>query len=108
MTRRAGAEGSSISREAYPLAAWAAQHEAPLVHGRVIPDTVDDALPVLGRVLGGVLGGYGRLQIRHLWGTVAGRPALLGKFTRLARRLRGVNRRLAELAQAVVAALLRS
>ena len=31
-----------------------------------------------------------------------GRPALLGEFTRLALRLRGVNRRLAELAEAVV------
>ena len=90
--------------EACPLAAWAAQREAPFVHGRVIPDTVDDALPALD----GVRDGYGRLQIRPLWEAVAGRPALLGEFTRLARRLRGVDRRLAELAQAVVAALLRS
>ena len=88
--------------EAYPLAAWAAQHEAPLVHGRVIPDTVD-ALPALD----GVLSGYGRPQIRPRLGAVAG-AAFLGEFTRLARRLRGVDRRLAELAQAVVAALLRS
>jgi hypothetical protein len=34
----------------------------PFVHGRVIPDTVDDALPALG----GVLDGYGRLQVRPL------------------------------------------
>ena len=61
-----------------------------------------DALPALD----GVLDGYGRLQIRPLLGALAGRPALLGEFTRLALRLRGVNRRLAELAEAVVAGML--
>ena len=89
--------------EAYPLAAWAAQHEAPFVHGRVILDTVADALPALG----GVLDGYGRLRFRPLLGAVARRPALLGEFTLLALRLRGVNRRLAELAETVAVALLR-
>ena len=73
------------------------------MHGRVILDTVEDALPALD----GVLDGYGRLQIRPLWGALARRPALLGEFTRLALRLRGVNRRLAELAEAVAVALLR-
>ena len=89
--------------EAYPLVAWAARHEVPFVHGRVILDTVEDALPELG----GVLDGYGRLQIRPLLGALARRPALLGEFTRMALRLRGVNRRLAELAEAVVATMLR-
>ena len=90
--------------EAYPLAAWAAQHAVPFVHGRVILDTADDALPALD----GVLDGYGRLQIQPLLEALARRPALLGEFTRLALRWRGVNRRLAELAEAVVAAVLRS
>jgi nucleoside phosphorylase len=104
--KRAAAAGGALAveMEAYPLAAWAAQHEATFVHGRVILDTVDDALPALD----GVLDGYGRPQIRSLLGAVAGRPALLGEFTRLALRMREANRRLAELAQAVVAALLRS
>ena len=97
--RAAAACGAlAVEMEAYPLAAWAAQHAVPFVHGRVILDTVDDALPALD----GVLDGYGRLQIRPLWGALARRPALLGEFTRLALRLRGVNRRLAELAEAVV------
>lgn len=68
----------------------------------MILDTVEDALPELG----GVLDGYGRLQIWPLLGALAGRPALLGEFTRMALRLRGVNRRLAELAEAVAVALL--
>jgi nucleoside phosphorylase len=93
----------AVEMEAYPLAAWAAQREVPFIHGRVILDTVYDALPELD----GVLDGYGRLQIWPLLGALARRPALLGEFTRLARRLRGVNRRLAELAEAVVAAVLR-
>ena len=93
----------AVEMEAYPLAAWAAQHEVPFVHGRVILDTVADALPELD----GVLDGYGRLQIRPLLEALARRPALLGEFTRLALRLRGVNRRLAELAEAVVAGMLR-
>jgi nucleoside phosphorylase len=93
----------AVEMEAYPLAAWAAQHEAPFVHGRVILDTVADALPALN----GVLDGYGRLQIRPLLGALARRPALLGEFTRLALRLRGVNRRLAELTETVAVALLR-
>ena len=102
--RAAAACGAlAVEMEAYPLAAWAAQREVPFVHGRVILDTVDDALPALD----GVLDGYGRLQIRPLLGALAGRPALLGEFTHLALRLRGVNRRLAELAEAVVAAMLR-
>ena len=102
--RSAAACGAlAVEMEAYPLAAWAAQREVPFVHGRVILDTVEDALPELG----GVLDGYGRLQIRPLLGALARRPALLGEFTRLALRLRGVNRRLAELAEAVVAAVLR-
>jgi hypothetical protein len=54
-----------------------------------------------------VLDGYGRLQTRPLLGTLARRPVLLGEFTRMALRLRGVNRRLAELAEAVVVAMLR-
>ena len=73
------------------------------MHGRVILDTVEDALPALD----GVLDGYGRLQIRPLLGAVAGRPALLGEFTRLALRLRGVNQRPAELAETVAVALFR-
>jgi nucleoside phosphorylase len=93
----------AVEMEAYPLAAWAAQHETLFVHGRVILDTVDDALPELG----GVLDGYGHLQIRPLLGALARRPALLGEFTRMVLRLRGVNRRLAELAEAVAVALLR-
>ena len=102
--RTAAAGGAlAVEMEAYPLAAWAAQHEAPFVHGRVILDAVDDALPALD----GVLDGCGRLQIRPLLGALAGRPALLGEFTRLALRLREVNRRLAELAEAVAVALLR-
>jgi len=102
--RAAAACGAlAVGMEAYPLAAWAAQREVPFVHGRVILDTVEDALPELG----GVLDGYGRLQIRPLLGALARRPALLGEFTRLALRLRGVNRRLAELAEAVVAGMLR-
>ena len=102
--RAAAACGAlAVEMEAYPLAAWAAQHETPFVHGRVILDTVADALPALG----GVLDGYGRLQIRPLLGAVARRPALLGEFTLLALRLRGVNRRLAELAETVAVALLR-
>jgi nucleoside phosphorylase len=69
--RAAAACGAlAVEMEAYPLAAWAAQHEAPLVHGRVILDTVDDALPALD----GVLDGYGRLQIRPLLGALARRP----------------------------------
>jgi nucleoside phosphorylase len=101
-TKRAAAAcgALAVEMEAYPLAAWAAQHEVPFVHGRVILDTVEDALPELD----GVLDGYGRLQIRPLFGALARRPALLGEFTRLALRLRGVNGRLAE---AVVAAVLR-
>jgi len=103
--RAAAACGAlAVEMEAYPLAAWAAQHEAPFVHGRVILDTADDALPALG----GVLDGYGRLQIRPLWGALVRRPDLLGEFTRLALRLRGVNRRLAALAEAVVAAVSRA
>ena len=102
--RAAAACGAlAVEMEAYPLAAWAAQHAVPFVHGRVILDTVEDALPELD----GVLDGYGRLQIRPLLEALARRPALLGEFTRLALRLRGVNRRLAELAEAVVAAVLR-
>jgi nucleoside phosphorylase len=100
--RTAAACGAlAVEMEAYPLAAWAAQREMPFVHGRVILDTVDDALPALDRVLDG----YGRLQIRPLLGALAGRPTLLGEFTRMALRLRGVNRRLAELAEAVVVAM---
>jgi hypothetical protein len=100
--RTAAACGAlAVEMEAYPLAAWAAQRAVPFVHGRVILDTVEDALPALD----GVLDGYGRPQIRPLLGALAGRPALLGEFTLLALRLRGVNRRLAELAEAVVAAL---
>ena len=102
--RTAAAGGAlAVEMEAYPLAAWAAQHEAPFVHGRVILDAVDDALPELG----GMLDGYGRLQIRPLLGALARRPAFLGAFTRLTLRVRGVNRRLAELAEAVVMAMLR-
>ena len=102
--RAAAACGAlAVEMEAYPLAAWAAQHAVPFVHGRVILDTVEDALPELD----GVLDGYGRLQIRPLLEALARRPASLGEFTRLALRLRGVNRRLAELAEAVVAGVLR-
>jgi len=102
--RAAAACGAlAVEMEAYPLAAWAAQREVPFVHDRVILDTVEDTLPALD----GVLDGYGRLQIRPLFGALARRPVLLGEFTRMALRLRGVNRRLAELAEAVVAALLR-
>ena len=102
--RSAAACGAlAVEMEAYPLAAWAAQYEVPFVHGRVILDTVEDALPELG----GVLDGYGNLQFRPLLGALAGRPALLGEFTRLALRFREVNRRLAALAEAVVAAMLR-
>ena len=93
----------AVEMEAYPLAAWAAQREVPFVHGRVILDTVDDALPELGWVMDS----YGRLQFRRLLRALAWRPALLGEFARLTLRLRGVNRRLAELAEAVVAAMLR-
>jgi nucleoside phosphorylase len=101
--RAAAACGAlAVEMEAYPLAAWAAQHGVPFVHGRVILDAVEDALPALG----GVLDGYGRLQIRPLLGALTRRPALLGELARLALRLRWVNRRLAELAEAVVAALL--
>ena len=90
--RAAAACGAlAVGMEAYPLAAWAAQRGVPFVHGRVILDTVEDALPELG----GVLDGYGRLHIRPLLGALARRPALLGEFTRMALRLRGVNRRLA-------------
>ena len=102
--RAAAACGAlTVEIEAYPLAAWAAQCGVPFVHGRVILDTVEDALPALD----GVLDGYGRLQIRPLLGALARRPGLLGEFTLLALRLRGVNRRLAELAEAVAVALLR-
>jgi adenosylhomocysteine nucleosidase len=102
--RAAAACGAlAVEMEAYPLAAWAAQHAVPFVHGRVILDTVDDALPALD----GVLDGYGHLQIRPLLGALARRPALLSDFTRMALRLRRVNRRLAELAKAMVAAVLR-
>jgi hypothetical protein len=87
----------AVEMEAYPLADWAARHEVPFVHGRVILDPVDYALPELD----GVLDGCGRLQIRSLMRALAGRPALLGELTRLALRLRGVNRRLAELAVAI-------
>ena len=101
--RAAAACGAlAVEMEAYPLAAWAAQRAVPFVHGRVILDTVADALPDLG----GVLDGDGRLQFRPLLGALARRPALLGEFTRLALRLRGVNRRLVELAEAVAVALL--
>ena len=103
--RAAAAYGAlAVEMEAYPLAAWAAQREVPFVHGRVILDTVEDALPELG----GVLDGYGRLQIWPLFGALARRPALLGEFTLLALRLRGVNQRLAALAEAVVAAVSRA
>jgi len=40
-------------------------------------------------------------------GALARRPALPGEFTLLALRMRGVNRRLAELAETVAVALLR-
>ena len=70
--RSAAACGAlAVEMEAYPLAAWAAQHAVPFVHGRVILDTVEDALPALD----GVLDGYGRLQIRPLLGALrGGRP----------------------------------
>ena len=103
--RRAAAESGALAveMEAYPLAAWAAQHETPFVHGRVILDTAEDALPELD----GVLDGYGRLQLRPLLRALARRPALLGEFTRMALRLRAVNRCLAELVGAVAAGMLR-
>jgi nucleoside phosphorylase len=90
----------AVEMEAYPLAAWAAQRGIPFVHGRVILDVVEDALPELD----GVLDGYGRVQGRSLLEALAGRPALLREFARLALRFRGANPRLAQLAGAVVAA----
>ena len=68
----AGRSGAlAVEMEAYPLAAWAAKHKVPFVHGRVILDRVDEALPELDRVLDG----YGQLQIRPLLGALgAGRP----------------------------------
>jgi hypothetical protein len=99
--RSAGKCGAlAVEMEAYPMAAWAAEHGVAFVHGRVILDTVGEAVPELG----GMLDSYGRVRVGALLNAVAGRPAWLREFARFAVRLRTVNRRLAALAEAVAAA----
>lgn len=103
--RSAGQSGAlAVEMEGYPLAAWAAGRGIPFVHGRVILDGVDEAVPELD----GVLDGYGRVRAGNLLGVLARRPALLREIARFPVRLRRVNRRLAELAVAAGAAWLRA
>ena len=78
--RSAGKSGAlAVEMEAYPLAAWAAKHKVPFVHGRVILDTVDEALPELDRVLDG----YGQVQIRPLLGALRSAAGLAGRVRSL-------------------------
>jgi nucleoside phosphorylase len=89
----------AVEMEAYPLAAWAAAHEVPFLHARVILDAVHETLPDLGDALDV----WGRVHFIRLARRLLSRPELMLNFVTLARRVRELDPHLAALARAVAA-----
>jgi hypothetical protein len=102
--RRAGRSGAlGVEMEAYPLAAWAAAHQIPFVHARVILDGVNETLPPMG----GVLDPSGNIRLGRLARLLAARPNLVLELWPMVRRMRRVRPTLAALARQISEAWLR-
>ena len=95
----AAASGAlAVEMEAYPLAAWANQRSIPFIHGRVILDTRDEALPDMGEGLDS----SGKVHVGALLKLLARRPALLQELARLNHRVQMLNPILGKLAADIV------
>lgn len=69
------------------MAAWASQRGVPFIHGRVILDTLDEAIPDIGQGLDA----SGAVSLVPFLKQLVLHPKLLGELWRLNNRVRLVN-----------------
>jgi nucleoside phosphorylase len=89
---RSGA--AAVEMEAYPMAAWAAQHEIPFIHARVILDAWDEPLPDFGTAMDI----SGKVQIAQIIKQICRQPHLAVDLWWLMKRIRAIDPILASLA----------
>ena len=89
----------AVEMEAYPLAVWAAAHNLPFVHARVILDAANEALPDLGDALDA----FGRVRPGRLAQRLLAQPPMTLDLLRLAHRAKKLEPNLQALARAVAA-----
>jgi nucleoside phosphorylase len=82
----------AVEMEAYPLAAWASQHSIPFLHGRVILDAWNEALPNVET------DDTGQVRPFKLLKKLVKHPAIVTDLARLGRRVQILNPLLAKLA----------
>jgi adenosylhomocysteine nucleosidase len=77
----------AVEMEAYPIAAWAHQHNIPFIHLRVISDRWDESLPDLGNGLDR----SGRVHFLPLLQQLVVHPTLIRSLWHLNQRIQSLN-----------------